>query len=148
MAFFIRKGREWNQNLFDPREENLLNQTAPRWVNPRCCSNYQVVMPLSVLAKVINRFLLETKKEAVDFKRPGLQAAFLWRQRKRLSTSSAQTCRKAFFGDKERGSRLQAPRAAGRFSFGDRKLPNLQAFSTATDLGPTRSPCASLLSSG
>ena len=48
----------------------------------------------------VGSFSLETKKEAVDFKRPGLQEGFL-------------------FGDKERGSRIQAPRAAGRFSFRD-----------------------------
>ena len=68
-------------------------------------------MPLSVPA--INRFLLETKKETVDFKRPGLQAAFLWRQKKEAVD-------------------LQAPRPAGRFSLGtkkeavDSKLPELQ----------------------
>ena len=54
-------------------------------------------------------FSLETKKEAVDFKSPDLQESFLWRQRKRQSTPSSQTCRKVFFW------RQKAPKPAGIF---------------------------------
>ena len=50
----------------------------PKKGNPRDCSSYRGIMPLSTPGKVLNRVLLERMKEAVNPKLRDQQAGFRW----------------------------------------------------------------------